>query len=361
MVMNILFACGREISYPRNRLIFQSICRFAKAYSISSNHPSLFPKLAEVAYRLMRINIPNPNAYILGFFGQPLVFPARLRWKGPLILDAFVSTYDTLCFDRKIINPHSILGWMAFLLDRLSCQFSDVVIVDTRAQAEYFQQTFHLPSYKFQVIYVGCDEELFRPIDTPPPEKPTVLFYGTFLPLHGVDVIIQAAYRMLHTQIVFQIIGQGQEYEKARALASKLKTHNIQFHPPVPLEDLPLIISRATICLGGPFGRSDKAQRVITGKTFQCLATGKPTIVSDTPANRELFTHGKNVWMCPVGDPEALANAIQHLLDSPRLRLQLGREGRTLIRQTSGNAVTTQLIRKAIAMADNFYRQRLQK
>ena len=315
-----------------------------------------------VTYKLLKSSVPHVEAYFIGFFGQPLVFPARVRWKGPLILDAFVSAYDTLCFDRKTFSPNSPLGMMTFYLDRLSCHLSDVIIVDTQAQAKYFQHTFQLPESKFQVIYAGCDDDLFRPLEVSPNETPIVLFYGTFLPLHGVDIIIQAAYQLRYEHLLFQIIGRGQEYEKARSLASKLRVHhNVQFLPPVPLEDLPLIINRATICLGGPFGHSDKAQRVITSKTFQCLSAGKPTIVGETPANKELFAHGKNVWMCPVGDPEALANAIRTLLDLPNLCAQLGKAGRELIQQTSGRVVTTKLVQNAVEKAYRLYYQRLQQ
>jgi len=356
--MKLIFACGREISYPRNRLIFQSLSHFATVYPLFSNHPALFHRLSVTTFRLLKTITPHLDAYFIGFFGQPLVFPTRVRWKGPLILDAFVSAYDTLCFDRKTFSPNSPLGVMTFHLDRLSCHLSDVIIVDTRAQAKYFQHTFQLPEFKFQVVYAGCDDDLFRPLEVSPSEIPTVLFYGTFLPLHGVDVIIQAAYQLRHEHLLFKIIGRGQEYEKARSLASKLRVHNVQFLPPVPLEDLPLIINRATICLGGPFGRSNKAQRVITSKTFQCLSAGKPTIVGETPANKELFTHGKNVWMCPAGDAEALADAIQILLDSPDLCVQLGKAGREIIQQTSGKVVTAQLVRNAVEKALCFHRER---
>lgn len=349
--MNVVFACGREISYPRNASILRSLRQFATVHQITSNHTSFIHRMTEVTYGLLRARIWNLDVCFIGFFGQPLVFPARLRWRGSLILDAFVSTYDTLCFDRQIIKPNSILGRMSFYLDRLSCQMADVVIVDTQAQAGYFKRTFDISQFKLRVIYVGCDDDLFRPLDVPLPEIPTVLFYGTFLPLHGVDVIVQAAHQMCNERVRFQIIGQGQEYEHIRRLASELMIPNIQFLAPVPLESLPGIIGRATICLGGPFGRSGKAQRVIAGKTFQCLAAGKPTIIGDSPANHELFTHGENVWMCPMADPEALANAIRHLLASPQLSARLGEGGREIVQRTSGNAITARSVRGVVEMA----------
>lgn len=349
--MHVLFACGRETSYPRNSSILRALRQLGAISVVSIDHSHLIYRLVKTTWGILRAQARDVDVYFIGFFGQPLVLPARLRWKGPIVLDAFVSVYDTLCFDRQMIKPNSLLGWLAFHLDRISCQLSNIVIVDTCSQALYFEQTFGVPPSKIQVVYVGCDDDLFRPLQVSLPRKPVILFYGTFLPLHGVDVIIHAANLMRNEEILFRIIGQGQEYNRIRMLAKSLNIPNIEFVPWVPLQKLPEIINQATVCLGGPFGRSEKAKRVITSKTFQCLSVGRPTVVGDTPANRELFTHAENVWMCPVGDPQALAMAIRTLLDTPSLCTKLGMEGRKIIQQTCGNFMTAKAIRRVIEMA----------
>ncbi len=354
--MHIFFACGREVSYPRNSSILQALRQLGVVSAVSADHPSMLYRMIRTTGRILRAPIKNVDLYFIGFFGQPLVFPARLRWRGPLILDAFVSAYDTLCFDRQVVRPNSLLGRLSFYLDWVSTRLADIVVVDTRSQALYFERMFNLPSPKMRVIYVGCDDDLFKPLNVPKPQTPIVLFYGTFLPLHGVDIIIQAANLLRSEQILFRIIGQGQEYNRVFGLAKSLDVQNIEFIPWVPLTKLPEIINQATICLGGPFGCSDKARRVITSKTFQCLSAGRPTIVGDTPANRELFTHRENVWICPTGDPHALALSIKTLLDTPTLREKLGVEGRKIILQTCGNFMTTKAVHTVIEAA---FQQRL--
>ncbi len=349
--MHIFFTCGREVSYPRNSSFLRALRQLGTVSAVSADHPSILHRMIKTTGGIFRAPTKNVDLYFVGFFGQPLVFPARLRWKGPLVLDAFVSTYDTLCFDRQIIKPNSLLGHLALYLDLMSTRLADIVIVDTRSQASYFEHMFSLPSFKIRVVYMGCDDDLFKPLEISNPKIPIILFYGTFLPLHGVDVIIHAANLLRNEQILFQIIGQGQEYNHIRVLAESLNIQNIEFIPWVSLQKLPEIINQATICLGGPFGRSDKAKRVITSKTFQCLSAGRPTIVGDTSANRELFTHGENVWMCPTGDPQALAMSIQMLLDAPSLRAKLGTEGRKIIQQTCGNLMTAQTVRKVVEAA----------
>ncbi|MEM3434033.1 MAG: hypothetical protein QXP27_07650, partial [Candidatus Methanomethyliaceae archaeon] len=126
--MHILFACGREAAYPRNASIIRALHQLGAVSVISSNHSHLSYKLMRTAWGILRAQTRDVDVCFIGFLGQPLVFPARLRWSGPLVLDAFVSVYDTLCFDRQIIKPNSLWGRFAFHLDRLSCQLADVVV-----------------------------------------------------------------------------------------------------------------------------------------------------------------------------------------------------------------------------------------
>jgi glycosyltransferase involved in cell wall biosynthesis len=340
--MYIVFTAGREVDYPRNSQNIRALNTQYQVSLLEAKSSRLGNRLLKVGGRLLMQRFSRFDMCFIGFYGQPLVFPVRLRSRIPIILDAFVSTYDTFCFDRKIFKPRSLPGRLSFYLDRFSCMLADTIILDTKAQVQYFEKTFGIPHEKLQVLYVGCDDELFHPIDVITTSRPIVLFYGTFLPLHGLDIILKAAHLLTGENISFLIIGKGQEYERIHKLATELDLGNVIFQDPIPLQELPEVIARSTICLGGHFGRSEKAGRVIAGKTFQCLAMGRPTIVGDNPANRELFTHAQDVWMCSMADPVALANSILLLLGSPDMCARLGKEGRDTIQRTCGNAMTAQ-------------------
>ena len=68
----------------------------------------------------------------------------------------------------------------------------------------------------------------------------------------------------------------------------------------------------ADLCLAGHFNdRIDKAKRTIAGKTYIYRAMGKPVILGDNAANRELYEEdGRTVFYTKMGDPSALKDTI---------------------------------------------------
>jgi len=314
---------------------------------VTDDTRKMLPRYLHLSAKLLKA-VPRASydLVFLGFFGHPLMPYLRAITRKPILFDAFVSVYDTVCFDRKLFKPNSIPGRLAFWLDWYSCMKADHILLDTQSHIDYFVDQFHIPRDKFSRIFVGCDENIFYPRGATEADPKTVLYYGSYLPLQGIDTIIRAAKIIEGSrQLQFRIIGQGMEFNHIQQLAREYGLRNIEFSHPVPLVQLPHEIAKASLCLGGHFGASEKARRVIAGKTFQCLAMGKPTIVGENPANHELLTHGVDAWFCKMNDPEALAAAIQYLVDSPDLCARLGENAHaTFLEKASIAALRPQVL-----------------
>ena len=344
--MRILYITGREISYPRNDVILNAFLRLGEVDTVTGGETgSLIFRLVSVFARALPYSLKrNYDLIFIGFIGQPLVLLLRFLTRKPILFDAFLSVYDTLCFERRRFSPSSLMGRITFWLDRTSCFLANMICLDTQVHAQYFHATFGIPSEKLRSLFVGSNEALFYPRSVEN-TIPLVLYYGSFLPLHGIDVIVRAA-KILEDEPVlrFRIIGKGIETERIKDLTERLKIKNIDFLLPIPLQDLPDHISQATVCLGGHFGSAAKAGRVIAGKTFQCMAMGKATIVGDNPANRELLTHGYDAWFCRMNDPEALAEAIRTLIHNRDLCKNLGEHAlQTFMKRASIQALSEPL------------------
>jgi glycosyltransferase involved in cell wall biosynthesis len=150
------------------------------------------------------------------------------------------------------------------------------------------------------------------------------------MPLHGVETVVRAAGLLKSEAIEFRLIGKGPCYKEVQELVKVLDIKNINFISPVPLRLLPSEIAASDICLGGHFGLSPKAGRVIPGKIYQILAMARPLIAGDTPANRALLNHGDSAHLSPPGDPEELATSIMILHNDPLYRDRLASKGRSL-------------------------------
>jgi glycosyltransferase involved in cell wall biosynthesis len=327
----ILFACGNRPTYVRNLLVLRALRQQFDVVEITDNRPgSLLVRNLRLLPRLLGALRTPHDLLFAGFYGYLFALVLRRVTRKPILLDAFVSNWDTLCFDRQSFEPYSMLGRLVFRLDRSACLAASHCLLDTETHRRYFVDTFGLPDAHVSTHYVGYDEDLFYPRPpTTTSERLVVFYYGSYLPLHGVEHIVRAA-KLLESEpdIEFRLIGDGIMYPLARQLADELNVHCLTFLPPVPYADLPAAIAEASVCLGGPFGWNDKARRVVASKTFQFLAMAKPTIVADSPANRELFTHGEDVVMCHMADAEALASAILRLCRDSSLRARIAERGR---------------------------------
>jgi len=265
------------------------------------------------------LRLPKHDAVIVGYPGQVdvlVLWPfARLR-RVPVVLDAFLSLYNTVVEDRAIVGPSHPVARLLYGLEWLACRAAHRVVLDTKAHAEYFETTYRLSSRRTAAVFVGVEPEAFPPrgagkSDRPPDAPVTVLFYGQFIPLHGVETIVRAARTTGDLAVEWVLIGQGQEEAKIRRMLKDRPVKNLTWIPWVDYGELKDWIARADICLG-IFGDTGKAARVIPNKVFQVLAAGAPLITRDSPAIRELVNdETPGVCLVPPGDPAALADAVQ--------------------------------------------------
>ena len=164
----------------------------------------------------------------------------------------------------------------------------------------------------FAVLWVGAEEARFVPADDPGDDAP-ILWYLTYIPLHGFETVARAAALLADDGRTFRLVGDGQRRAAAEQLAARARPHQHGVRRAGRRRrSCAAEIARASICLG-VFGTSDKAARVVPNKVFQCAAAGRAVVTAATPAVQRAF--GDALVTVPVGDRQALADAIR---DAPR-------------------------------------------
>ena len=274
------------------------------------------------------LRLPKHDYVVLGYMGHLdilVLWPfAKLRGI-PIVWDAFLSLYNTVVEDRKLLAPYNPLSLLLFCWEWLACRLANRIIIDTLAHGEYFSGKFGVSGSKIGRVFVGAETDLFYPAKKKirDSEKEanvypfTVLFYGQYIPLHGIKYIVQAAKLTEKDNIRWILIGQGQEKQTIVALAHSLDVVNITFIDWVPYKELLRYLHQADLCLG-VFGDTDKTKRVIPNKVFQIIAAGSSLLTGDTPAIKELIPdecHG--ISLVPVANAESIAKSVVSLARNP--------------------------------------------
>ncbi|MBN1165268.1 MAG: glycosyltransferase [Candidatus Krumholzibacteriota bacterium] len=333
----IVFFGGFDPHYPRNAILRKGMtrcgmaveeCRVGLKRKVTTRYPALLWKYLRLAGGRKILFVPD-----FRHKDVPLAWSLARLGGHKLIFDPLVSRYETRVLDRGDISEGTPQSWHNRNLDRLSMRLPDLVLADTDIHASYYAREFDLPENKLRTLRIGFDDDIFGERRLPP-ETGTlkVLFYGSFLPLHGIDTIVDAARRLRGERINFRIFGSGQTYRQVEERAKELSPKLLSFHPPMAYRDLSRLIAEADVVLG-IFGTTLKTQMVIPNKVFQALAVGRALITADSPAVKEIFRDGEHLLTVPPGDPTALAEALRILRDDAELRKGLAREGGVLVRE----------------------------
>jgi len=260
----------------------------------------------------------------------------------PVLFDPLVSRWDTQVGDLGRVREGTLSAARLRGSDRISLALPDLVLCDTWEHAELFSSEFGVPRRKLARVPVGADRLAFERGDARArsPRAPVgpveVVYVGGFLPLHGVETVVEAA-TLLERRgggarlARFTLVGSGMTAHRAdrdlasRGLRSVRRVARVSYPRAIDL------LAGADIALG-IFGTTAKASRVVPHKVWQALALGVPTITRRSRAIAEFFREGEHLLAIPAGDARALADAIERLARDPELRATLGAAGREAAR-----------------------------
>jgi len=332
MVSNIcIITCYKDPDYVRARTLRAALRADAdlEVIIIKNRHKNAL-RYPEVIAKILKVRLTkNPDTYLLTFRGYELLpFFYFLTLGKKRIFDEFINLIEWTVYEHNKIKDKTLAAKLLWAVYRFFLKRSTLILTDTQIHADYSAKLMKLPIEKFRAIPVSTDEKVFRPLDLRPnPDRFRAFYYGNMLPLHGLQYVIAAAIALKANQhISFLFIGGGNETE---AMITKAQTEgaNIEYKRWVPFDDLPRLAAESNLCLGGPFGNTLQARMVITGKTYQFLAMGVPTLVGEVDETTP-FEDGRNCLIVRQADTAAIAAKIEWAYKHNTELAEIGENGR---------------------------------
>ena len=267
------------------------------------------------------------DIYVLMPFSKNQFFINFFK-RDKIINDFFISNYDTYVFDRKKISKKNPRAWWKYFQDWFNFKFSKYLLSDTMSHFKYWERLFGEFKGKHFVLPVLADTTIYYPAKKEiNNEKIKILFYGSFIPLHGIDVILNAFSLMEKNNIKFEanIIGKGQMYLEMKKLYNDLNLKQVSMNGEVINENQLSDMIREHDIVLGIFGESEKAKSVIPNKVYQSTACKKCTVTMNSEVLMEFYK--KDDLVTCDNNPEALANTLSELINNPNKINQISKNG----------------------------------
>lgn len=253
------------------------------------------------------------SAALIGLFRRiPIVYDIQDMWPDTLGATGMLNSTRALSIIGRVCQ------WVyqrASKIVVLSPGFRDLLI------------SRGVPEEKIRVIYNWSDAgALQAPVVRAQvyldKEKFNVVFAGTMGKAQALEAVIEAAtivaQKAVNVQFVF--VGGGIEVETLKSLAAQRASHNIDFIPRMPMEEIGAVLAAADVLL--VHLRDDPLFGItVPSKTQAYMAAGRPILMAVRGDAADLVRKAECGVVARPESPQDIARAVLELCAMPRERL----------------------------------------
>ena len=174
-------------------------------------------------------------------------------------------------------------------------------------------------------------------------DVPVITTVANIRSVKGIDVLVRAARNICSQfpQAVFLVVGQELEPETMTELWAQVESFqlgsNFQFLGPL-LNPFPVLRASNIFCLPS---RSEGFSNAL----LEAMGCGLPCVATRVGGNAEALTEGKEGYLVPSEDPDALAERLGRLIRDPGMARRMGQAARETVKtRFSMQAMITRLM-----------------
>lgn len=299
---------------------------YAKGFSFMKYLGSLFFGL----FRALRANIVYVNT-----LNVDIDIFWELLWckifQKKIIIDYYVSVYDTVVLDRGWFKEKSPLAKLARFIDRYYLWVASKIIFLNETEKERYcaiaGKKVKQGKYVIIPLYTESNGFIESAYVNGERDELRVCWWGSYLPLHGLENLLEAAHIVNQKGLPVKWSFLGNNSEKGLTYRNKAKELGIEhicyFSDELSFKNgkmLPYLKENCDLAIGN-FGDSEKSKNVLINKILDASAMKLNLFTGYSKAVMEFFDEEDSLFMSGC-KPEAIATKIEEICDTSREELK---------------------------------------
>jgi glycosyltransferase involved in cell wall biosynthesis len=216
-------------------------------------------------------------------------------------------------------------------IDRRLSRWCDKVVGNSQAVVDFYRTKVRVPEDKLAMIYSGIGDEEPPAVDRAdvrtrqgwPPDAPVILYGGRLAPQKAVSDLVDALDLLQHVRpdVRTLIVGAGPQRRELEETAHAYRLDDkVRFlgHR----DDVPRLLAACDLLV------LPSKYEGLPNIVLEAMRYRKPVVATAAPGTTELVVDGETGRLVPVGNPQALAQAIRGVLSDPAAASRMGEAGR---------------------------------
>ena len=249
--------------------------------------------------------------------------------KIPLVFD-FQGSLTSEVLDHNFLKGKSFtLKFIRKIEDSINSS-ADAIVVSSANSANLLKKELNIKKDKIFVVQDGVNVNEFKMCNDTLPlkrklnlplDKKIVVYLGLLNRYQGVDCFLETiSYVVKKNKDVHFLIMGYPDVEKYKKIAIEKKiNHNITLTGRIDYRQAPQYLSLGDVAVSPKISKTES-----NGKLYNYMALGLPTVVFETPVNREIL--GDLGIYAELGNPISLAEKLEMVLSNENLAENLGKK-----------------------------------
>ena len=312
---------SRNVPDPRKPAEWVRYAQFPGNAGLASAGFLLYMRLKARVWRLherCRVDLIHAHAALpcgdaASLLARQLGIPFVVSVHG---LDAFNT-----CFVDGVLS-----GWRRKASCDVYAKAKSVVCVSEKVQQVV--RTGMGNNVRTMVVYNGTNTQLFSPHPAVEREEAGILTVGNLLRSKGQELVLQASDKLRHSypSLHCQFIGDGHDRPWLTELARRLGIEDrVKFVGRRSRVEVAEAMRRCAVFV---LPSNSEALGCVY---LEAMASGVPAVACRGQGIDEIICHQKNGWLIGKDNLEELTQGLSALLQSPRMRAEIGAEARRTI------------------------------